>query len=48
MREVLVAVHDACDVMSRIASTGRRQVRALAGAGQVLVAAGPEPGTLDK
>ena len=47
MTEVLAAVHDACDAMSRIASADRRQVRALAAAGQVLVAAGPEPGTLD-
>jgi hypothetical protein len=35
------------DSGSRIASADRRQVRALAAAGQVLVAAGPEPGTLD-
>jgi len=47
MREVLAAVHDACDAMSRIASADQRQVRALAGAGQVLVAGGPEPRTLD-
>jgi hypothetical protein len=47
LTEVLAAVHDACDAMSRIASADRRQVRALAAAGQVLVAAGPEPGTLD-
>jgi hypothetical protein len=47
MTEVLAAVHDACDAMSRIAFADRRQVRALAAAGQVLVAAGPEPGTLD-
>jgi hypothetical protein len=47
MREVLAAVHEACDAMSRIASAERRQVRALAAAGQVLVAAGPDPGTLD-
>ena len=47
MPEVLAAVHDACDAMNRIASADRRQVRALAAAGQVLVAAGPEPGTLD-
>jgi hypothetical protein len=47
MTEVLAAVHDSCDAMSRIASADRRQVRALAAAGQVLVAAGPEPGTLD-
>ena len=47
MPEVLAAVHDACDAMSRIASADRRQVRALTAAGQVLVAAGPEPGTLD-
>ena len=33
--------------MSRIASADRRQVRALATAGQFLVAAGPKPGTLD-
>jgi hypothetical protein len=46
LTEVLVAVQDACDAMNRIASTDRRQVRALAAAGQVLVAAGPEPGTL--
>jgi hypothetical protein len=45
--EVLAAVHDACDAMSRSAAADRRQVRALAAAGQVLVAAGPEPGTLD-
>jgi hypothetical protein len=45
--EVLAAVHDACDAISRIASADRRQLRALAAAGQVLVAAGPEPGTLD-
>jgi hypothetical protein len=47
MTEVLAAVHDACDAMNRIASADRRQVRALAAAGQVLVAAGPEPSTLD-
>jgi hypothetical protein len=47
MTEVLAAVHDACDAMNRIASADQRQVRALAAAGQVLVAAGPEPGTLD-
>jgi hypothetical protein len=47
MTEILAAVHEACDAMSRIASADRRQVRALATAGQVLVAAGPEPGTLD-
>jgi hypothetical protein len=47
MTDVLAAVHDACDAMSRTASADRRQVRALAAAGQVLVAAGPEPGTLD-
>jgi hypothetical protein len=46
VQEVLAAAHDACDAMSRIASADRRQVRALAAAGQVLVAAGPEPGTL--
>ena len=46
MTEVLAAVHDECDAMSRIAAAGRRQVRALATAGQVLVAAGPEQGTL--
>ena len=45
LTEVLAAVHDACDAMSRIASADRRQVRALAAAGQFLVAAGPEPGT---
>jgi hypothetical protein len=33
--------------MSRIASADRRQVRALAGAGQILAVAAPEPGTLD-
>jgi hypothetical protein len=47
MRESLAAVHDACDAMSWTASADRRRVRALAAAGQVLVAAGPEPGTLD-
>jgi hypothetical protein len=47
LTEVLAAVHDACDAMSRIAFADRRQVRALAADGQVLVAAGPEPGTLD-
>ena len=47
MKEVLAAVRDACDAMSRTASADRRQVRALAAAGQVLVAAGPEPSTLD-
>jgi hypothetical protein len=47
MTEVLAAAHDACDAMSRIATADRRQVRALAAAGQVLVAAGPEPDTLD-
>jgi hypothetical protein len=47
MTDVLAAVQDACDAMSRIASADRRQMRALAAAGQVLVAAGPEPGTLD-
>jgi hypothetical protein len=47
MTEVLAAVHDACGAMSRIASADRRQVHALAAAGQVLVTAGPEPGTLD-
>jgi len=47
MTEVLAAVRDACDAMSGIASADRRQVRSLAAAGQVLVAAGPEPGTLD-
>jgi hypothetical protein len=47
LTEVLAAVHDAYDAMSRIATADRRQVRALAAAGQVLVAAGPEPGTLD-
>ena len=45
--EVLAAVHDACDAMSRIASADRRQVRALAAAGQVLAAVGPEPAILD-
>ena len=47
MTEVLDAVHDACDAMSRIASADRRQVRALAAAGQVLVDAGPDQSTLD-
>jgi hypothetical protein len=47
VKEVLAAVQDASDAMSRIASADRRRVRALAAAGQVLVAAGPEPGTLD-
>jgi hypothetical protein len=47
MTEVLAAVQDASDAMNRIASADRRQVRALAAAGQVLVAAGPEPATLD-
>ena len=47
MTEVLAAVQDASAAMIRIASADRRQVRALAAAGQVLVAAGPEPGTLD-
>jgi hypothetical protein len=32
LAEVLAAVHDACDAMSRIASADRRQLRALAAA----------------
>jgi len=47
MTGVLAAVHDACDAMNRIACSDRRQVRALAGAGQVLAAAAPEACTLD-
>ncbi len=44
---VLAAAHDACDAMNRLASADRRQVRALASAGQLLAAAGPEPDILD-
>ena len=47
MAEVLAAVLDACDAMTRIAATDRRQVHALAGAGRLLAAAGPVPATLD-
>ena len=42
LTEVLAAVHDACDAMSRIASADWRQVRALAAAGQILVATDPD------
>ena len=44
---VLAAVHDACDTMTRIATVGRRQVRALTGARKILAAARPDPAALD-
>ena len=47
MEEVLAAVLDACDAMTRIAAADRRQVHTLAGAGRLLAAAGPDPATLD-
>ena len=44
---VLAAAHEACDAMDRFADADRRQVRALASAGQLLAATGPGPDTLD-
>ena len=44
---VLAAARDACDAMNRLASADRRQVHALASAGRLLAATGPEPDTLE-